>query len=82
MSEDNGIWISNKNDLSDYVADFLQNWLEDNISDTLLNEMKKVAENLPTSETFKDNVLNKFEGYLDVRLKSFEEQYNKLQTAE
>jgi len=82
MSEDNGIWISNKNDLSDYVADFLQNWLEDNISDTLLNEMKKVVENLPTSETFKDNVLNKFEGYLDVRLKSFEEQYNKLQTVE
>jgi hypothetical protein len=25
---------------------------------------------------------NKFEGYLDVRLKSFEEQYNKLQTVE
>ena len=82
MSEDNGLWISNKNDLSDYIADFLQNWLEDNISENLLNEMKNTVDKLPTIESFKQNVLDKFEGYLDTRLKSFEEQYNKLQTIE
>lgn len=80
MSEDNGIWINNKNDLSDYIADFLQNWLEDNINDTLLTEMKSTTEKLPTFDKFKENVLNNFENYVSVRLKSFEEQYNKLQT--
>lgn len=80
MSEENGLWITNKTQLPDYIADFLQNWLEDNISDVLLEEMQKTIEKLPTEETFKNKVINHFEGYISTRLNSFEEQLNKLQT--
>lgn len=80
MSEENGLWITNKTQLPDYIADFLQNWLEDNISDVLLEEMQKTIEKLPTEETFKYKVINHFEGYISTRLNSFEEQLNKLQT--
>ena len=82
MTEDNGMWVTNKNQLSEYIADFLQNWLEDNISDTLLEEMEKTVGKLPTEETFRQNVINNFEGYISARLTSFEEQLNKLQTVE
>lgn len=82
MSEDNGMWVTNKNMIPEYIADFLQNWLEDNISETLLDEMDKTVGKLPTEETFAQNVINHFEGYLSTRLNSFEEQLNKLQPVE
>lgn len=82
MTEDNGMWVTNKNMMADYIADFLQNWLEDNISETLLEEMGKTVSKLPTEETFEQNVINHFESYILTRLNSFEEQLNKLQPIE
>jgi glycosyltransferase involved in cell wall biosynthesis len=35
MNENNGIWITDKLLLSDIIADFIQNWLEDNIKPEL-----------------------------------------------
>ena len=80
MNEDNGIWVNNKTQLVDYVADFLQNWLEDNISETLLKSMDETVSNLPTKEQFEKTSITLFEGYLNTRLESFETQLNKLQT--
>ena len=82
MSEDNGLWLTNKNELVDFIADFLQNWLEDNISEQLLSEMDKTIEKLPTLESFNQEVINNFQGYIQTRMDSFQEQYNKLQIAE
>jgi hypothetical protein len=82
MSEDNGLWVNNPNQIVDFIGDFLQNWLEDNINPALLSEMDKTIEKLPTQESFNEMVINKFEGYLNTRLTSFEEQLNKLQTVE
>jgi len=82
MSEDNGLWINNKNQLVDFIADYLQNWLEDNVSENLFVEMKKTVESLPTKEEFEKNTLSLFEGYLLTRQESFEEQLSKLQTIE
>jgi len=79
MNEDNGIWVNNKIQLVDYVADFLQNWLEDNISETLIKSMEDTVKNLPTEEQFEKTVDTLFEGFLDTRLESFETQLNKLQ---
>jgi hypothetical protein len=79
MTEDNGIWVNNKIQLVDYVADFLQNWLEDNISETLIKSMEDTVKNLPTKEQFEKTVDTLFEGFLNTRLVSFETQLNKLQ---
>ena len=82
MNEDNGIWVNNKIQMVDYVADFLQNWLEDSINENLEQEIIKTAENLSTKEDFELISVKLFEGYLTKRLESFEEQLNKLQTIE
>jgi hypothetical protein len=44
MNEDNGVWVNNKIQMVDYVADFLQNWLEDSINENLESEITKTAE--------------------------------------
>jgi hypothetical protein len=82
MNEDNGVWVNNKIQMVDFVADFLQNWLEDSINENLETEIIKTAENLSTKEDFEKISVNLFEGYLTKRLESFEEQLNKLQTIE
>ena len=82
MSEDNGLWINNKIQLVDFIADYLQNWLEDNVNETLFTEMKKTVDSLPTKETFENESVKLFDGYLKTRQESFTEQLSKLQTIE
>jgi hypothetical protein len=80
MNENNGVWLNNQNDLVDYVADFLQNWLEDNISEELINGISETSSKLQTEESFNNKVSELFDSYFKTRLTSFEDQLNKLQT--
>lgn len=80
MNEDNGVWVPNKSIIVDYVADFLQNWLEDSITDTLLTSMEETSIKIKTEDYFKSKVSELFEKYLTTRQKSFEEQLDKLKT--
>jgi glycosyltransferase involved in cell wall biosynthesis len=82
MNSDNGLWVNNKIQMVDFVADFLQNWLEDNVKDSLYEEMLKTVENLPTKEYFEEKSVSLFEGYINTRLTSFEEQLTKLEIIE
>ena len=82
MNEQNGMWLNNKNQFPDFIADFLQNWLEDNINTTLTEEMNKTVESLPTNEYFEKTAIELFDKYITSRANSFEEQLNKLQTTE
>jgi glycosyltransferase involved in cell wall biosynthesis len=82
MNENNGIWINNPNILVDVIADFVQNWLEDNINPELYNEMEKTSEKLITTEKFEENVNNVFNEMIQTRLNTFSEQLTKLETIE
>lgn len=82
LNEDNGIWIDNKNQIVDFIADVLQNWLEDNLNETLFDGMKKTVSELQTKENFDKNTVKLFDYYLESRQVSFEEQLSKLQPAE
>ena len=82
MNEDNGLWLNNKTQIVDIIADFLQNWLEDNINIKLIEAMSSTIESLPTNEQFKTKTINLFEGFNLTRQKSFEEQLNKFETTE
>jgi hypothetical protein len=44
--------------------------------------MEKTVGELPSKETFDERVITLFDGYLNTRLSSFEEQLNKLVTIE
>ena len=80
MSEENGLWINNKIQLVDFIADYLQNWLEDNVNENLFVEMKKTVDSLPTKESFEKESVELFDKYLTSRQDSFTEQLSKLQT--
>jgi hypothetical protein len=82
INEDNGLWVNNKIQIVDFVADYLQNWLEDNVNPELYKAMEETTTKLPTEEMFTTNVLNHFSSYMEKRQTSFEEQLNKFQTTE
>jgi glycosyltransferase involved in cell wall biosynthesis len=74
MTEDNGVWITDKNLIVDVIADFIQNWLEDNIKPEIYDEMKKTADKYSNKQEFESSVTTLFESFLNNRAKSFEEQ--------
>lgn len=77
MSDENGLWISDKTIIIDVLADFVQNWLEDNINPNLYEEMKKTSENYDNKSLFTSKVASLFETYFNQRADSFEEQITK-----
>ena len=82
MNENNGLWINNKVQIPDFIANYLQNWLEDNLNETLFEEMKKTSETQLSESDFEKQSVELFKHYIETRLTSFEEQINKLQPVE
>ena len=77
MNDDNGVWLTNKTMICDFIADYIQNWLEDNIKIELYENMKKTVENYTNKQEFDSTVISLFENYLNVRAESFEQQISK-----
>jgi hypothetical protein len=77
MNDDNGVWLTNKTMICDFIADYIQNWLEDNIKTDLYENMKKTVENYTNKQEFDSTVISLFENYLNVRSESFEQQISK-----
>ena len=46
MNEDNGLWLGEETKLCDFTADFIQNWLEDNIKPELYDKMDETVSTL------------------------------------
>ena len=82
INEDNGVWVNNKTQIIDAMADHLQNWLEDNISEEFNDKMKSTVDVLPTEEDFNKQAVSLFTDYFSVRIQAFEDQLSKLQTIE
>ena len=72
MNEDNGLWINNKTQMVDYLADYIQNWLEDNTNPKIITEMEKTVESLPTKDNFYKKVKELFNDYVEKRAITFE----------
>ena len=66
----------------DVIADYIQNWLEDNISPDLYVEMEKTSNQYSNMEKFKADVISTFSDMINKRMSTFEEQLNKLETTE
>jgi hypothetical protein len=82
MNENNGIWINNQNMFVDVVADYVQNWLEDNINPIIFDEMEKTISEFSDKTKFESDVTELFEKMINTRLVSFEEQLSKFETIE
>jgi hypothetical protein len=79
LTEENGIWTTNQIQMVDIVAEFIQNWLEDNISEKLYTNGDETSKNYSNQNKFELSVVSTFEGYLNTRLISFQEQLTKLE---
>lgn len=78
MTDNNGIWVDSFNSIVDVLAEFLQNWLEDNINEDLYEIIVNDSRKFSDFETFSTNTKNIFEKFINFRLQTFEEQYKRL----
>jgi hypothetical protein len=78
INENNGIWTNDNNMIVDILAEFIQNWLEDNISEKLYTSGVETAEKYSDFESFQNKAVELFDDYINKRLEVFENQYNKL----
>ena len=77
MNENNGIWIKDEILLPEIIADWTQNWLEDNISEEMYSNIQETVNKLPTKEQFENKTIELFTEYLELRAQSMEEQISK-----
>jgi hypothetical protein len=82
MNEDNGLWIREHNQIVDFVSDFLHNWLEDNINESLYENIESTSKAYSDTKKFERQVVDTFTRYIDTRLEPFQEQLTKLETTE
>jgi len=74
MNDDNGIWFFDKIQTIDIIAEFIQNWLEDNISEKLYEEGLKTSSEYMDQSVFEDKVVDLIESYVTNRIESLESQ--------
>jgi hypothetical protein len=79
MTEDNGIWIEDVVMMPDFIADFIQNWLEDGIKPELYENIQNSTESFKNFNEFKEKTLELFNGYINTRLEAFESQASKIE---
>jgi len=82
LNEENGIWIQEEIKLVDFVAEFVQNWLEDNISEKLYDNGLETSSKFSDFGKFENNVIELFSDYFSKTTQVFQEEINKLQLIE
>ncbi len=82
MNEDNGIWIQDELNLANFIGEYIQNWLEDNISEDIYNGMEKSSLQYSDINDFENKIISLFNEYTKSKLNVFETEYNKLQPIE
>lgn len=82
LNEENGIWTNQFNEIVEIIANYTQNWLEDNISEKLYESMKLTSEKYTQKSNFENKVLSLFNEYYTTRKNSFQEQLEKINVLE
>jgi len=78
MNDKNGIWIQDKLKMVDYIAEYIQNWLEDSITLELYDEIEITAKEYQDKDKFESTIIDCFTNYFDNRINTFQEQLNKI----
>jgi len=82
MSDTNGVWTYELNNMVDIIAEYTQNWLEDNISEQLYDGGLETASAYQNKEDFESQVISTFDSYLLIRKENFETQLERLTVTE
>ena len=82
MTDENGIWTYQFNEIVDILANLTQNWLEDNISDKLYENMELTGKKYQNEKSFNDTIVSTFSEYFDNRINMFSSQLEKIKVTE
>lgn len=82
MNEENGIWTTDSISIPDILAEFVQNWLEDNINEGLYDKSFDSSVVYQNQETFKNDIIDVFDLYIEKRKNNFETQIEKIKESE
>lgn len=82
MSDSNGVWTYELNNMVDVIAEYTQNWLEDNISESLYLSGRETASTYQNKNEFEAEVVSTFTRYLNTRKETFQTQLDKLKVTE
>lgn len=82
LNENNGIWITDVVKLPDFIAEYIQNWMEDNISEKLYEEGMNTSQKFKNKESFESNLTSTFSHYFDLKISTYKEELNKLELQE
>lgn len=77
MNDENGVWIKDKILIIDVIADFIQNWLEDNIKPEIYEAMKETSNKFNNKQNFENEVVSLFNTYMSQRAELLEQQISK-----
>jgi glycosyltransferase involved in cell wall biosynthesis len=81
MSDDNGIWVADENDIIDQIARYLAYWLEDKVPQSLFEEMQKTI--TPYSEeNTRSQLLSAIDFYVAKRCEALEDTIKKIKETE
>ena len=76
MKQENGVWVENQLDMTNVLANYLQNWLEDNINSELYTSGIETAETFGNYEKFSNEVVTLFSDFANKRKDVFTQQLN------
>lgn len=82
MNDNNGIWTYELNNIHDIIAEFIQNWLEDNINEDLYTHGEETGKKYSDLSSFEESVVSLFDEYLNSRKEVFESQLEKIKVEE
>ena len=82
MTDENGVWTYELNNIHDILAEYIQNWLEDNINDELHEKGYNTASNFTDRDKFDTTVIELFTSYTEQRKEVFESQLEKIKVEE
>jgi len=82
LNDKNGIWTYELNNIHDILAEYIQNWLEDNVNIELYDKGIETSEEYKNDDSFKSSVIELFESYFNSRREIFEVQLEKIKVEE
>ena len=82
LNDNNGIWTYELNNIHDILADYIQNWLEDNVNIELYDNGIETSQKFSDEVSFTTSLVDLFDGYLHTRKEIFQVQLDKIKVEE
>ncbi len=82
LNDNNGVWTYEQNNIHDILAEFIQNWLEDNINEELYDKGAEMGSKYNDKGLFTEKVTTMFDSYITQRKVVFESQLEKIKVEE